>query len=56
MLHGALTGSRGHFGITYTPHLTSWWWLVTALGWLMPLIIAVLVGSRQRIPANAGNR
>ena len=54
VLHSALAGSDGHFRISYLPHLTSWWWLVTALGWLMPLIIAVVVGSRQRAPAKAG--
>ena len=51
VLHSALAGPNGHFGISYLPHLTSWWWLVTALGWLMPLIIAMVVGgasSRRR--------
>jgi len=50
VLHSPQASSSGHYGITYITHLTSWWWLVTVLGWLMPLIIAVLVGGRRRVP------
>ncbi|HET6210593.1 MAG TPA: S26 family signal peptidase, partial [Jatrophihabitans sp.] len=39
VLHSAHPGSDGQFRISYMPHLTSWWWLITALGWLLPLII-----------------
>ena len=56
VLHSRLAGHDGHFRIDYLPHLTSWWWLVTALGWLMPLIIAMVVGSRQRVPARAAKK
>jgi hypothetical protein len=52
VLHSAQAGSDGHFRLSYLPHLTSWWWLVTALGWLMPLIVAMIAGSRQ--PAGPG--
>ena len=51
VLHSALAGSDGHFRISYLPHLTSWWWLVTALGWLLPLIIAMIAGNRQQAVA-----
>lgn len=40
-------GPNGQFRISYLPHLTSWWWLVTVLGWLLPLAIAMIAGSRQ---------
>jgi hypothetical protein len=52
VLHSPQASSSGHYGITYIPHLTSWWWLVTVLGWLMPLIIAMVVGGRHRAPAD----
>lgn len=51
-LHSSQAGSDGQFRISYLPHLTSWWWLVTALGWLLPLIIAMIAGNRQRAVAD----
>ncbi|HEX4727225.1 MAG TPA: S26 family signal peptidase [Jatrophihabitans sp.] len=48
LVYSSHPGSDGQFRISYLPHVTSWWWLVAALGWLLPLVIAIIAGNRQQ--------
>lgn len=51
-VHSSHPGADGQFRISYLPHLTSWWWLVIAVGWLLPLVIAMIAGNRQQAVAD----